>query len=128
MGGSRDESSKGERAQQSTEAPTEDLTAVPTQSEVPLWSVNVTYCIGAEIGSPDEGAIQRLDVSKHSSVSKAVEALNSGDVKCDSGLCIVYSDSHMAYFLLIRSDKKDEGARAAQDIFNVNIEKQNVVQ
>merc|ERR1719171_1133698 len=48
-----------------------------------------------------------LDIASHKSVSKAALDLEAGHVSCDSGVCIVYSESQGSYYLLFRSDVRE---------------------
>merc|ERR1711971_1534408 len=45
---------------------------------------------------------------------KAVDALNAGHVSCQDGICIVRSERQKLYFMLARSDKREECASLAQ--------------
>lgn len=93
---------------------------VPRASDV--WHVDQAFSLGGNIGKLENDMIQRLDVSQYASISKAVQALNVGTVICVGGICIVYSSSHCQYFLLLRTDKIEEGIKLARETFNVHIE------
>jgi len=73
------------------------------------WSVTQTVRLGTE-GDEDRiicGQTRLLDPSLVRSVSGAVEQLNKGAVRCPEGLCVVYSASSRAYFLLYRCDMRE---------------------
>lgn len=55
---------------------------------------------------PEGGDLRVLDSVR--SVSDAVDLLNDGREDCQSGVCIVYSASHEAHFVLFRADKQQE--------------------
>merc|ERR1712228_637656 len=61
----------------------------------------------------------QLDVGQYNSVSKTVKALNNGEVDCSDGVCIVFSNTHHEFYLLVRSDRQTEGARVVRDVFNI---------
>lgn len=54
----------------------------------------------------------RVDKNLVSSVSTAIDQLNRGLIQCSEGLCIVYSSSLQANFLLFRQERDDEVADA----------------
>jgi len=73
------------------------------------WSLVQTYRLGS---SGDDCRVplsqaRLLDKELVNSVQSAVDGLNSGRITCTEGICIVYSSSSGAYFLLHRADKKD---------------------
>merc|ERR1712039_677963 len=67
-----------------------------------------------EMGKSDDqfdDTFLRLDQNEYSSITKAVDALNAGKLRCSEGICICFSSNAEVYFLLVRTDKKDEGMR-----------------
>jgi len=54
----------------------------------------------------------RFDKSTVSSVGTAIGQLNRAAIQCDSGLCVVFSMSAQANFLLYRQDREQDVARA----------------
>merc|ERR1739848_629983 len=75
----------------------------------------------------------RIDPSQCSSITQAVQMLNSGALHCPVGICIVYSSNQRAYFLLARPDKKREAVQIAREEFQVTVkvddqEEQPVIQ
>jgi len=84
--------------------------AGPAQKQ---WSTDQFVGLGRHI---DEGHYQDvlLDASQCKSASSAVEGLNSGAIKRPEGICVVFSASSQAYYLLYRHDRKQLAlARAA---------------
>lgn len=78
---------------------------------VGTWSLDQTYGLGPEgCEYLFQGKVQVLDGS-YNSVSSTVEALVSGAVVVDEGICVLYSQSKELWYLLWRSDKEEE-ARA----------------
>jgi len=67
------------------------------------WDTEHAHKIGSSLGQY-EGKEMLLDVASHNSVSKAALDLDAGRVSCESGVCIVYSESQGSYYLLFRSD------------------------
>lgn len=90
-----------------------------------LWSVELAFGLGSKIGRPDNGMIQRLDVSQYASITKAVDALNKGIISCAEGLCIVYSNSNQMYFLLVRADREEDGIKLAREVFNIEVDQED---
>merc|ERR1740123_1535927 len=58
-------------------------------------------------GSVTATKARLLDTNVVSSVSSAVDQLNKGGLVCQEGLCVVFSSSMQAYFLLYRQDMKE---------------------
>lgn len=71
------------------------------------WSKDQTHvlCAAGEEATID-GKAPRLD--QFSSVSEAIEQLNSNCELCPDGVCTVFSSSQGSYVLLFRSDKRRE--------------------
>merc|ERR1712137_318171 len=44
-------------------------------------------------------------------ISDLTLALNTGKLQCPQGICISFSENHQAFYLICRSDKKEEGLR-----------------
>merc|ERR1712151_186192 len=79
------------------------------------WCVEDTIKLGQEDTMFDH-TILRLEVAKYDgSVTKALAALNAGEVECGEGVCIMYSDGNEEFFLLVREDKKGDGLRVFHD-------------
>mmetsp|Transcript_123577 Transcript_123577/g.242459 ORF Transcript_123577/g.242459 Transcript_123577/m.242459 type:complete len:258 (+) Transcript_123577:96-869(+) len=86
------------------------------------WSLENTFGLGPA-GSERlfEGKVRLLDRS-YTSVSSTIDALCSGALVVEEGLCVMYSESRSLYYLLWRDDKAD----AAQEVFCVWSEEQAV--
>mmetsp|Transcript_73023 Transcript_73023/g.205121 ORF Transcript_73023/g.205121 Transcript_73023/m.205121 type:complete len:253 (+) Transcript_73023:94-852(+) len=71
------------------------------------WSLEQTYGLGPEgFEHFFEGRARLLERS-YNSVSATVEALSSGDLVVEEGICVLYSGSRSLYYLLWRDDKAD---------------------
>jgi len=71
------------------------------------WSLDQTYGLGPEgYEHLFQGRAPVLDRS-FSSVSATVDALISGSLVVDEGICVLYSASRSLYFLLWRDDKTE---------------------
>merc|ERR1739848_495840 len=46
-------------------------------------------------------------LEEYTSVTAALQSLNSGEAKCADGICRVYSDMNSKYYVLWRSDMTD---------------------
>jgi len=72
------------------------------------WSVNQTFRV---CGEGEEatfvGQARLLDRTVFTSVSQAVEHLNYGTLACPEGICVVFSASSRAYYLLFRPELRD---------------------
>merc|ERR1712241_1499134 len=79
------------------------------------WQVEDSITLGPRDEMFDD-TLLRPDGNQYTSVSKAVDALNSGALSCSAGICIVYSSAHQGYCLLVRSDKKAAGMRIYWDV------------
>lgn len=79
------------------------------------WKVEDTVSLGPE-DSMFDATLQRLDADKYPSVTTAVDALNAGHEICSEGICIVYSNSENDFFLVLRTDKKQEGLRVFYEV------------
>jgi hypothetical protein len=79
------------------------------------WSREQSFGLGEKPQKPSLYIVERkckvLPKERHSSVGAAVDALNNDQVHAAGGLCAVYSAEMNSYFLLYRSDKKDEAAK-----------------
>lgn len=73
------------------------------------WSMEHAFEIGKK-GEEDkfQGKAARLHTGEIDSVHAAVDSLNDGGLKCPMGICVMWSVSHDAYYLLFRTDKKDK--------------------
>merc|ERR1712113_830024 len=72
-----------------------------------MWKQEDTVKLGSDIEMFDDTLV-RLDKNEYSSVTQALQALNSGVVRCEEGLCLCYSDSQGQFFMLAREDRKNE--------------------
>merc|ERR1740121_3438815 len=91
-------------------------------SSAAFWNVDYAFSLACSVGKREVGCVERLDVSLYNSISKAVEALNSGAAQCSSGICVAYSRTNCMYFLVVRTDKAEEGIRIAREIFDTEIQ------
>lgn len=75
------------------------------------WSAMQTFMLSNE-GGHDHifEHVPLLDRNSVSSVSNAIDQLNEGTLSCRGGICVVFSASNGAYFLLYRHDKLDTAA------------------
>lgn len=80
-----------------------------TEVALETWSPEQTFelCPESELSSYSDKA-QVIDKQVATGVTKAAEALMAGSVSCAQGYCIVYSSNKELYFVLYRSDKKEE--------------------
>jgi len=78
-----------------------------------VWSADYAFSLGQAVDNHDH-THQFLDAEKYPSVVKAVDALNAGRVSCQEGICIVRSERQKLYFMIARSDKREECAPLAQ--------------
>lgn len=90
------------------------------------WSVSRTMRLCCEHEEAHfAGCLRLLDRSAVTSVTGAIELLNSGTLTCPEGLCAVYSTSHRSYFVLFRSDCRDLALAAftacAESAFNAGL-------
>lgn len=72
------------------------------------WSAEQAWNLGKQPKPGLQGKVQILDKTMWSSVMRTVDALNSGGLAVDAGLCVLYSTSKDSYWLLWRSDKGSE--------------------
>lgn len=89
-----------------------ETTVSPKASEQ-MWSADFAFSLGHAVDNL-EHAHQFLDADAYPSVAKAVEALNAGHVSCQEGICIVRSERQKLYFMIARTDKREECASLAQ--------------
>jgi len=82
--------------------------AATGRPEQACWAITQTVRLGSE-RERDElaGRAKLVDKSTLCSVKSAIDQLNKGTLHCPEGLCVVYSASSLAYFLLFRNDKRD---------------------
>jgi len=73
------------------------------------WSMEAAFEL-AKKGEEEkfQGKAARLHTGEVDSVTKCVEGLNEGSIKCPYGICIMWSESHDAYYLMYRSDMKEK--------------------
>jgi len=73
------------------------------------WSMEHAFEI-AKKGEEDkfQGKAARLHTGDIDSVHAAVESLNAAGLKCPMGICVMWSESHDAYYLLFRTDMKEK--------------------
>eukprot|EP00931_Biecheleriopsis_adriatica_P007036 TRINITY_DN10835_c0_g2_i1.p1 TRINITY_DN10835_c0_g2~~TRINITY_DN10835_c0_g2_i1.p1 ORF type:complete len:1063 (+),score=147.36 TRINITY_DN10835_c0_g2_i1:105-3293(+) len=82
-----------------------------------LWTIVQTYRVGSDAEKEQLAGKARLfDRSTHHSVKQAIEKLNKGSLQCPEGLCVVYSASSDANFLLYRADRQDAAASIAEQL------------
>lgn len=76
-------------------------------AEAPMgtWSLTQSHNIGTALGE-FEGKEMILDRDAVKGAQAALSALTQGEVACESGVCIVFSEEQGEYFLLWRSDVK----------------------
>lgn len=79
--------------------------STPISTSSATWSTGQSHGIGATVDTT--AGVRVLDRMVCTSVSTAVERLNGGQIVCDDGMCIVFSASTSAYFVLWRSDMKE---------------------
>lgn len=81
---------------------------VVMKKDEPRWSAMQTFMLNNEGGHGNifEHA-PLLDSNSVSSVGNAIDQLNDGTLSCRGGICVVYSASNRAYFLLYRDDQLD---------------------
>jgi hypothetical protein len=79
------------------------------------WSNEYSRLL-AKVGQMNvlDGQVRQLDTSKVTSITDAVFQLRQGTIMCPEGFCVVYSERFKAYYLLYRSDKKDEAFAVLQ--------------
>lgn len=59
-----------------------------------------------------QGRAAQLRTGEIEGVRAVVQSLNEGILACPEGICVVWSVSRNAYFLLFRADKREEAATA----------------
>lgn len=84
-----------------------------TSGTCSTWSCSRSMLVARE-GQEQQfsGRARLLDRRVVSSVSGAVEKLNSGTVHCPEDFCIVYSAQCRSYYLLYRCNRKNEARQA----------------
>merc|ERR1712039_1009212 len=68
------------------------------------WHAKDVVNLGTEMHMFDF-TVPRLDSGSYSSVELALQALNSGALTCEEGICIVESSLQKQYFLLVREGR-----------------------
>lgn len=102
-----------ETGQTSWEPPTLAAAMAPEQPAGQQWSTVQTYTLGQEgFELTPDGQAVLLDKAIHTSVTTAIDALNSGTVQADAGYCVIYSVNRQTYYLLWREDKMAEAFAA----------------
>mmetsp|Transcript_31977 Transcript_31977/g.56526 ORF Transcript_31977/g.56526 Transcript_31977/m.56526 type:complete len:372 (-) Transcript_31977:52-1167(-) len=92
----------GRRNKQPPEAESAD-------EEVARWSSDDTLELCAEgQESIFTGKVQLLDNTVASSTKSAVQKLNSGEIQCQEGFCVVHSITRGVYYLLFQEGLKQE--------------------
>eukprot|EP00931_Biecheleriopsis_adriatica_P007035 TRINITY_DN10835_c0_g1_i1.p1 TRINITY_DN10835_c0_g1~~TRINITY_DN10835_c0_g1_i1.p1 ORF type:complete len:1066 (+),score=139.17 TRINITY_DN10835_c0_g1_i1:36-3233(+) len=82
-----------------------------------MWTIMQTIRVGSDAERQQLAGKARLfDRSMHHSVKQAIERLNKGVLQCPEGLCVIYSASSNANFLLYRADKQDAAATIAEQL------------
>eukprot|EP00928_Gymnodinium_smaydae_P009784 TRINITY_DN1366_c0_g2_i1.p1 TRINITY_DN1366_c0_g2~~TRINITY_DN1366_c0_g2_i1.p1 ORF type:complete len:1267 (+),score=201.95 TRINITY_DN1366_c0_g2_i1:151-3951(+) len=83
----------------------------------PQWAASQSLRIAAvvEVERFFGNAKLLLDTKSVFSVNSAASQLNSGAISCPEGLCIVYSQSSSAYFLLYRQDMREVAHEKASE-------------
>merc|ERR1712137_804899 len=84
----------------------------------PYWCVSLSHKLGSEVDQNTKNKADLLDSSEYRGVRQYVEALNNGEVNCEKGYCLVYSEAKESYFMLHRSDM----ALMAYEVFNIRNE------
>merc|ERR1740123_2179936 len=79
-----------EKEQQLEDEKARRMTLVAMTNEVGLWNLECTRCLGSSIDRFGN-RVMLLDEEMCSSVSHAVEALNTGVMDCPDGYCAVFS-------------------------------------
>jgi len=82
------------------------LSPEAAQASTETWSMTQSHSIGTVLGE-FEGKEMVLDGGAAAGVQEALHALAQGEVPCESGVCIVFSEEKGQYFLLWRSDVKE---------------------
>merc|ERR1712039_959492 len=72
-----------------------------------MWDLGDSQKVGVTDYMFD-GTIQRFPQGR---ISDLTLALNTGKLQCPQGICISFSENHQAFYLICRSDKKEEGLR-----------------
>lgn len=77
------------------------------------WSPKQVAFIGQEgVEDTFDGRAWLLDRSVVASVNDAARMLNEEEIHCPTGYCVVFSSSRQSYFLLYRSDKREDALMA----------------
>lgn len=95
------------------------LMPMPTSGiQQDLWAVDQSFRLGDSLQEPfriAKAQARLLDRSAVFSVNQAVSALNQGTVKCEEDLCVAFSASSRAFYLLYRRNAREK-AIAALDV------------
>lgn len=92
----------------------------PPKPQQVAWAVHQIYILGSH-EKTFAGKLMLLDKEKYTSVEKAVDMIQRGTVSCESGLCVVLSREKMQYFLIYRSDKKEDALISLRTCKNAHI-------
>jgi len=96
-----------EKEQQLEDEKARRMSLVAMTKEVGVWNSECTRGLGSSV-EEFGNKFQLLDEEIFTSVTNAVEALNTGIVSCHAGYCIVFSKNQDSYFLVYRQDKQEE--------------------
>lgn len=76
------------------------------------WDAKCSHQLGA---GDDLSKVRMLPRALTTSITRAAELLNANEVSCPDGICIVYSESRCAHFVLYRHDMK----KAVQALYGI---------
>eukprot|EP00928_Gymnodinium_smaydae_P021425 TRINITY_DN18359_c0_g1_i1.p1 TRINITY_DN18359_c0_g1~~TRINITY_DN18359_c0_g1_i1.p1 ORF type:complete len:545 (+),score=88.59 TRINITY_DN18359_c0_g1_i1:40-1635(+) len=77
--------------------------ANPSRKESDVWSPHRGFHLVHGLAEADKDLL-----IEPTSVTDAINDLNDGTISCESGLCIVYSESQEGYFVLFKREKQEE--------------------
>lgn len=81
------------------------------------WAMLQTIKVGTDQDKEKlAGKVKIFDRSQHQSVKQAVDQLNKGTLQCPDGLCVVYSASSGANYLLYRADQQEAATILAEQL------------
>merc|ERR1719277_1955884 len=81
------------------------------------WKKDNTISIGPNIAGKSMDEVDVLDTTQYPSVAVVAEALASGKLQSNKGICVVRSEQQKLYFLLYHDTKKADAARISNQLF-----------